>query len=71
VSSQPEPPVLIDGRLTLGELVVYARLFDDLSQGQPYSARDFLEWVRLNLRLETRYRVPAGRPGKLKAVAVA
>jgi hypothetical protein len=66
-----EPPVLTDGRLTLGELLVYARLFDQLSQGQPYTASDFLEWVRLNIRLETRYRIPAGKPGKLKAVVAA
>ena len=69
MSSRPEPPVLIDGRLTLGELLVYARLFDELSQGQPYTAHDFLEWVRLNLRLEARQRYIAGYPARKLAAA--
>jgi len=72
VSGSPEPPVLLDGQISLAKLQIYALLFDELSQGQPYTACDFLAWLSLNVKLERRapgYNMPAGRPGQMRMSA--
>jgi len=72
VSGSAEPPALVDGRLTIAEIEHYYRVFLAVaSSGDPthYCIPDFLAFLKHNIRLENRYRAPAGKPGKLKAAA--
>lgn len=68
-----QPPILVDGELRLSHLRYYAGIFDEISGQERYNACDFIDWLRVEIQLESRrgYHAPAGRPGQMKAVAVA
>lgn len=69
MSGSAEPP--IEGR----QLRYYARIYDDLHQGETYTAEAFVLWLIKEVGLESTrkraYHIPAGKPGKLKATAAA
>ena len=76
MADQPLLPFLVDGQLSISDLQACYRLFlSDADKADPvgehYCTPDFLEWLKLQVRmagLERRPQIrPAGSPGMLKA----
>jgi hypothetical protein len=79
MGSQPEPPRLLDGRITIAALEEWADEWNAISHdgsagGEQYNASDFVQWLKYNLAREERPRRVHGRltlPAPMKAVATA
>jgi hypothetical protein len=73
--SETNPPPPKDGAIRLGELVAYARLFDEISDREQYPAVDFISWLSAEVqegdRQRRRQSLPAGRPGLGKVISAA
>lgn len=78
MASEPEPPVLVDGNLSVEVLEYWLAIFNEVKLADDqthYCIGDFLAFIRYNARPATRQRrariETAGRPGRLKIVAAA